>query len=76
LPAVDDVADQIEVIGFVVPQEIEQILRLATGRAEVNIGDPDAPIALSRLLLQSFASFLITARRIESTLHYGGITVS
>jgi hypothetical protein len=46
LPAVDDVAYQIEHVGLVVLQEIEQIRGLATGRAEMDIGQPDGAVAM------------------------------
>jgi hypothetical protein len=42
-PAVDDVADQIERLGLVVLQEIEQQLGLAAACAKVDVGDPDGP---------------------------------
>src|SRR5690606_18816509 len=44
-PAVDDVADQIEMIAFGVAKKIEQQGGLAAARAEVDIGYPDRPIA-------------------------------
>ncbi|MNW08290.1 hypothetical protein D3C71_2050510 [compost metagenome] len=45
-PAVHDVADEIEVVGLVVLQEIEKILRLASPRAQMDVGDPDAAVLL------------------------------
>ena len=39
LPAVDDIADQIDRIGFVPAQEIEEPLRLASPRAEMHVGN-------------------------------------
>jgi hypothetical protein len=45
LPAVDDVADEVELIRFVVPQEIQQKIGLATGSTQVNIGYPDSPVS-------------------------------
>ena len=53
LPAVDDVADEVEVIGFGAPQELEQTAGLAAGRAEVGVRDPDGPESLrgGRLLV-------------------------
>jgi hypothetical protein len=44
LPAVDDVADQIQMVGIVVPQKIQQIFDLAAGRSQVDVGDPDRTI--------------------------------
>src|SRR5271169_1275005 len=41
LPAVDDVAHQVEVVGLGAAEEIEQPLRLAAGGAKMGIGDPD-----------------------------------
>ena len=41
LPAVDDVADEVQVVGFGAAQEFEQRPRLAAGRAEVGVGDED-----------------------------------
>ncbi len=38
-PAVDDVADQIDRVGFVVAEEIEQPVGLAAARAEMHVGD-------------------------------------
>jgi len=39
LPAVDDVADQVDRLGVVPAQEIEQPLGLAAARAEMDVGD-------------------------------------
>ena len=44
LPAIDDVADEIQVVGIVVPEEIEQIFGLATRCSQVDVGDPDRAI--------------------------------
>ena len=49
LPAVDDVADQVQVFRFVMPQEVEQIRRLAAARAEVDVGEPDGAVAVRRV---------------------------
>ena len=38
-PAVDDVADQIDGVGFVLAQEIEQLVGLAAARAEMHVGN-------------------------------------
>ncbi len=46
LPAVDDVAHEVEVFRLVVPQEVEQIRRLTTARAEVDVGQPDGAVAV------------------------------
>ncbi len=39
LPAVDDVADQIDHLGIVAAQEVEKAISLAAARAEVNVGN-------------------------------------
>jgi hypothetical protein len=39
LPSVHDVADEINRIGAVGPEKIEQSFRLASGRAEMHVGD-------------------------------------
>ncbi|MCY1515463.1 hypothetical protein D9M68_500510 [compost metagenome] len=45
LPAVDDVAHQVQGVRIVVVQEVEQEFRLAPGGAQVNIGNPEgAPV--------------------------------
>src|SRR6202043_605382 len=41
LPAIDDIADQINGVGVVVAQEIEEAVSLATARAEMHIGDKE-----------------------------------
>ncbi len=41
LPAVDDVADQIDRVGIVIAQEIEKLVGLATARAEMHIGNKE-----------------------------------
>ena len=41
LPAVDDVADQIDRFGVVVAEEVEQALGLAAARAEMNVGNKE-----------------------------------
>ncbi len=49
LPAVQNVANQIQRVRFVVLQEIEQELGLATGRAEVDVGDPERAVVAGRM---------------------------
>ncbi|EHP44079.1 hypothetical protein OR16_05342 [Cupriavidus basilensis OR16] len=44
LPAIDDVADQVELVRFIVLEEIEQVIGLAARRAEVNVGQPDGAV--------------------------------
>jgi hypothetical protein len=39
-------AYEVEVFGFILSQEIEQIGRPAVARPEVKIGDPDAPVPI------------------------------
>src|ERR1700730_3753210 len=41
LPAVDDVADQINGVGIVIAEEIEEAIGLAAARAEMNVGDKE-----------------------------------
>ncbi len=41
LPAVDDIAHQVKVVGLGAAEKIEQPLGLAAGGAKVGIGDPD-----------------------------------
>ena len=40
-PEVDDVADQEQVVAFIVAQEVEQALGLAAAGAEMDVGDED-----------------------------------
>jgi hypothetical protein len=61
LPSVDDVADEIQILRLVVPQEIEQIRRLAAARAEVDIGQPDR--AVSMRLSARIGDAVVLARR-------------
>ena len=42
LPAVDDVADEVERLALGAAQEVEQRVRLAAGRAQVQVRDPEA----------------------------------
>ena len=42
MPAVDDIADQIDRFGVVIAQEVQQPLGLATPRAEVDIGNKES----------------------------------
>ena len=44
-PAVDNVADQIQILRFCVLQEFKQQVGLAANRAQVNIGNPDSAVA-------------------------------
>jgi hypothetical protein len=44
LPGVDDVADQVEMLGLVVPQKVQQVFGLAAGGAQVHVGNPDRAI--------------------------------
>jgi hypothetical protein len=39
LPAVDDVADEVDHLGIMIPQEIEQEMGLAAARTEMHVGD-------------------------------------
>ena len=42
-PAVDDVADEIDRLGVVVAQEVEEQPGLAAAAAEMDVGDEDRP---------------------------------
>ena len=42
LPAVDDIADQIDRLGIVIAQEVEQTFGLAAARAEMNIRNKES----------------------------------
>ena len=42
LPAIDDVADQIDRFGIVIAQEVEQAFGLAAARAEMNIRNKES----------------------------------
>ncbi|ABA51161.1 hypothetical protein BURPS1710b_1413 [Burkholderia pseudomallei 1710b] len=46
LPAVDDVADEVQVFRFVVLQKVEQVAGLAAARAEMDVRQPDRPVAV------------------------------
>jgi hypothetical protein len=43
-PAVDDVADEVERLALVRPQEVDQHVRVAAARAEVDVRDPDRAV--------------------------------
>ena len=47
-PAVDDIADEIEIIGLGMLQEIEEEFGLAALGAEMDVADPDRTIAIGR----------------------------
>ena len=49
LPAVDDVADEIDRLGVVPAQEVEQPLGLAAARAEMHVGDEQCAEACAAL---------------------------
>ena len=55
LPAVDDVADEIERVALDSPKESEQCFSLAAGSAEVQVRDPHGPQATWRTVLRSAA---------------------
>ena len=42
LPAIDDIADQIDRVGIVIAQEVEQAFGLAAARAEMNIRNKES----------------------------------
>lgn len=42
---VHDVADQVQGVGIVAAQEVEQVLGLAAGRAQVHVRNPDRAIS-------------------------------
>ena len=44
-PAVDDVADEIEIFGLVLLQEVEQHLGLAAARAQMDVREEDRAMA-------------------------------
>jgi hypothetical protein len=52
LPAIDDVADQINAVGVVTAQKIEKALRLATARAEMNIGKEESTERTGTVLIR------------------------
>ena len=56
LPAVDDIADEIDLIGFVLAQEAQQLVGLASARAKVNIGNE------KRAVLLRFGSHVVRVR--------------
>jgi hypothetical protein len=41
LPAVDDIADQINGVGVVIAEKVEKPVGLAAARAEMNVGDEE-----------------------------------
>ena len=41
LPAVDDVADEVDRVGVMVAEEVEQAIGLAAARAEMNVGNKE-----------------------------------
>ena len=45
LPAVDNIADEIEIFRLIVAQEIEQVFSLASGCAEMNVGNPNGSVS-------------------------------
>ena len=51
-PAVDDVANEVERVGLVVAQEVEQEGSLAAARAEMDVRDEDRAVALRRWLVR------------------------
>jgi hypothetical protein len=49
-PAIDDVADQINGFGIVIPEEIEKKCGLATWRAKVHIGNEERSVSVHEAL--------------------------
>jgi hypothetical protein len=43
LPAIDDVAHQINDVGIVIAQKVEELIRLAALRAKMDIGQEKRP---------------------------------
>ena len=58
LPAVDDIADEIDGIGVVVTQEVEKLAGLAAARAEMHIGNKEGT--------KLFLAFVLERHRIKS----------
>ncbi len=52
-PAVDDVADQVELFALEAADEVEQELGLAAARAQMDVGDEDGAIAADRTLVHA-----------------------
>ena len=73
-PAVDDVADEEEFVGFVVLEKIQQQFGLAAARAEMNIGKEQRAVAgsvvLRSVIMLEFASWPQPAGTFS--LHRGG----
>ena len=54
-PAVEDVADEIERVGVVVAQEIEDELRLTAARAQMQVGKEDRSVAAAAVAPSVFS---------------------
>ncbi len=73
LPAVDDVADEVEVRAVGVAQEVEEPVRLAARGAEVDVRDEDRAVAQCRRFVFQLIRFLsihaqaiVAARQVKS----------
>ena len=73
LPAVDDVADEVERLAFHVPEEREQLAGLAAGCAEVQVGDPDR--AHAQAAAGCVVRIVAFRRRRERQVHGGKIAL-
>ena len=65
LPAVDDVADQVQVFAVVVPQEFEQGLRLAARRSQMDVGNEDGAVPGARRIGCAGSQVACTPREVR-----------
>ena len=67
-PAIDDVADQVDLVGVVVLQEIEQEFGLAAARPQMNIGNENGAVVVDRRRRLHLSCFPTVAPARESPL--------
>jgi hypothetical protein len=55
VPTVDDVSNEEELVGTVMPQKIQQFLGFASARAKMQIGDPNGAVAVTSCASERFS---------------------
>jgi hypothetical protein len=55
VPTVDDVADEEELVGRVMPQKIQQFLGFASARTKMQVGDPNRSVAVTSCAPERFS---------------------
>ena len=74
LPAINDVSDQINALGFVVREKIQQSMRLTVLRAQMNVGQPQGAVTLDFIDLVNLVDLIDFGHRRFKLVHLHDFT--